>query len=69
MGKARKAVTYIVILYVSISVANQALDFFQRFPVNIWINRLICIAIAALVGGVLGDCLLTKNTDKKFDNV
>lgn len=60
MSKTREIVSYLVIIYVSISVANHALTLLHKYDVNVWINRIVCVAVAALVGGVLGYFLFPK---------
>ena len=62
MSKTREIVSYLVIIYVSVSVANHALTLLRKYDVNVWINRIICVAVAALVGGVLGYFLFPKKS-------
>ncbi|MGG5343208.1 hypothetical protein [Enterococcus sp. AZ192] len=65
MSRAREVISYLVIIYLSISVGNRVLAFFQKFPTNIWIDRIICIIITAIIGGLLGCLLLPKNKIKQ----
>lgn len=72
--KVKKSMTYIVILYVAISLSNDLFDFLAKFPLNVWFVRIICILFAGMVGGILGIVFLPnmkskKNEDKKEGDV
>lgn len=49
-------------------MADYVLEFLQKFPTNVWFNRIVCVMVAGLIAWLLTYVLWDDNRGRKgFD--